>query len=170
MSSSRRRPELRLSISQGRDGSQYHRGGTPEKSPSSGKYFLLTSPFIEQIIFWASPGACGSPAQIWPRRAASECAATLSLDLDSFLKSFRGSQPSLALIGSAARARRFQPVYSAGARVALDRLLAAMPAAGHVSKGIMSCRLVHYRAKPEAVPIGVRSLSRAGFQRGNTLA
>src|SRR2546426_3438164 len=52
MSSSRRRPELRLSISQGRDGSQYHRGGTPEKSPSSGKYFLLTSPFIEQIIFW----------------------------------------------------------------------------------------------------------------------
>src|SRR2546422_2301525 len=50
MSSSRRRPELRLSISQGRDGSQYHRGGTPEKSPSSGKYFLLTSPFIEQII------------------------------------------------------------------------------------------------------------------------
>src|SRR2546426_1140025 len=47
MSSSRRRPELRLSISQGRDGSQYHRGGTPEKSPSSGKYFLLTSPFIE---------------------------------------------------------------------------------------------------------------------------
>src|SRR2546428_826534 len=54
MSSSRRRPELRLSISQGRDGSQYHRGGTPEKSPSSGKYFLLTSPFIEQIIF--APG------------------------------------------------------------------------------------------------------------------
>src|SRR2546428_1401232 len=56
MSSSRRRPELRLSISQGRDGSQYHRGGTPEKSPSSGKYFLLTSPFIEQIIF----GGCKS--------------------------------------------------------------------------------------------------------------
>src|SRR5438093_4680494 len=56
--------------------------------------------------FWACPRACGSPAAIWPRRAASECAATLSLDLDSFLKSFRGSQPSLALIGSAARARR----------------------------------------------------------------
>src|SRR2546428_13639887 len=49
MSISRRRPELRLSISQGRDGSQYLRCGTPEKSPSSGKYFLLTSPFIEQL-------------------------------------------------------------------------------------------------------------------------
>ena len=76
---------------------------------------------------------------------------------------------TLALIGSAARARRFQPVYSAGARVALDRLLAAMPAAGHVSKGIMNCRLVHYRTEPEAVPVAVRALSRAGFQRGNTL-
>src|SRR5438445_4636944 len=124
---------------------------------------------IGELFFGRALGAC-SPAAIWPRRAASEGAATLSLDLDGFLKSFRGSQPSLALIGSAARARRFQPVYSAGARVALDRLLAAMPAAGHVSKGIMSCRLVHYRAEPEAVPIGVRALSRAGFQRGNPLA
>ena len=54
--------------------------------------------------------------------------------------------------------------------MALDRLLAAMPAAGHVSKGIMSCRLVHYRAEPEAVPVAVRALPRAGLQRGNTLA
>src|SRR2546428_3985373 len=62
MSSSRRRPELRLSISQGRDGSQYHRGGTPEKSPSSGKYFLLTSPFIEQIISPTKSTSCQGEA------------------------------------------------------------------------------------------------------------
>src|SRR2546425_7364622 len=66
MSSSRRRPELRLSISQGRDGSQYHRGGTPEKSPSSGKYFLLTSPFIEQIIF-RTRGAKAHARWLWQR-------------------------------------------------------------------------------------------------------
>src|SRR2546427_12814462 len=68
MSSSRRRPELRLSISQGRDGSQYHRGGTPEKSPSSGKYFLLTSPFIEQIICPIKSTSCKgrSDASMFP--------------------------------------------------------------------------------------------------------
>ena len=51
MSSSRRRPELRLSISQGRDAREI------QLPPSSGKYFLLTSPFIEQIIF-------GSPERL----------------------------------------------------------------------------------------------------------
>ncbi len=44
MSSSRRRPEPRLSISLGRD--------VREKptTPSMGKCFLLTSPFIEQLL------------------------------------------------------------------------------------------------------------------------
>src|SRR3989442_7847494 len=37
MSSSRRRPELRLSISQGRDGSQYHRGGTALNITGAGR-------------------------------------------------------------------------------------------------------------------------------------
>src|SRR6266568_9081890 len=37
MSSSRRRPELRLSISKGRDGSQYHRGGTALNITGAGR-------------------------------------------------------------------------------------------------------------------------------------
>src|SRR5438477_462717 len=42
MSSSRRRPERRLSISQGRDAREI------QLPPSAGKCFLLTSPFIER--------------------------------------------------------------------------------------------------------------------------
>src|SRR6184192_4397323 len=41
MSSSRRRPERRLSIAQGRDAREI------QLPPSAGKCFLLTSPFIE---------------------------------------------------------------------------------------------------------------------------
>src|SRR5436190_23698084 len=42
MSSSRRRPERRLSIAQGRDAREI------QLPPSAGKCFLLTSPFIER--------------------------------------------------------------------------------------------------------------------------
>src|SRR5205814_6880610 len=43
MSSSRRRPERRLSIAQGRDAREI------QLPPSAGKCFLLTSPFIERL-------------------------------------------------------------------------------------------------------------------------
>src|SRR5438067_12899309 len=43
MSSSRRRPERRLSIAQGRDAREI------QLPPSAGKCFLLTSPFIERM-------------------------------------------------------------------------------------------------------------------------
>src|SRR5207249_2265292 len=43
MSSSRRRPEQQLSISQGRDAREI------QLPPSAGKCFLLTSPFIERM-------------------------------------------------------------------------------------------------------------------------
>src|SRR5437773_1891172 len=52
MSSSRRRPEQQLSISQGRDAREI------QLPPSAGKCFLLTSPFIERVrqIILRSPG------------------------------------------------------------------------------------------------------------------
>src|SRR5205814_8571243 len=52
MSSSRRRPERRLSIAQGRDAREI------QLPPSAGKCFLLTSPFIERVrhIILRSPG------------------------------------------------------------------------------------------------------------------
>src|SRR5437764_14907972 len=57
MSSSRRRPERRLSIAQGRDAREI------QLPPSAGKCFLLTSPFIERVrhIILRSPGAAAPP-------------------------------------------------------------------------------------------------------------
>src|SRR5947207_6221125 len=60
MSSSRRRPERRLSIAQGRDAREI------QLPPSAGKCFLLTSPFIERmrhIILRSS----GLPRRPWAR-------------------------------------------------------------------------------------------------------
>src|SRR5438552_6408671 len=56
MSSSRRRPERRLSIAQGRDAREI------QLPPSAGKCFLLTSPFIERMrhIILRSPRLQGT--------------------------------------------------------------------------------------------------------------
>src|SRR6266568_7925219 len=82
MSSSRRRPELRLSISKGRDGSQYHRGGTAlnitgagrlsisqgrdaREIPVVGEVFSLDIPFHRTNYFRTRGGSHGTGFVPW---------------------------------------------------------------------------------------------------------
>src|SRR5438477_460720 len=64
MSSSRRRPERRLSIAQGRDAREI------QLPPSAGKCFLLTSPFIERVrhIILRGSGVGALPRMPAPER------------------------------------------------------------------------------------------------------